>query len=349
MPAKVKKGVLAGFDLSKEIAAHAKETTTAGLIKLPSGITNGIAKVQECYFALGENGEMKGKPYLRAMAVVIEPEYIGTRRIAGLQTSIVIPCCETSKASKDENVDRCFKMLRSLAGETSTASVKTGSDLEALAAAIMKVGPYTAFTTTMSPKTFNPDGTVKYDERVWENWQGNKGLEKYVPPTPVNGTALSVTNDRSATVATLSQDEHTEQPPPSDPSMEYREDSDLDSLGDRADAGDPEAIEQLRDYAKEKGISEATVNDAKDWVSVVAMLKGGSSDNSDQPDTVDWTPSVGDEVGYAPPGKKPGTKLKVMVCEVTSVLESGQTVNLISKVDKKIKFKAIPWSELVTD
>lgn len=367
MPAKTTRTDLKGFDFSKELAAHANDEIKYGRIELPHGIKDGVAVLEECYFALGENGAWKGKPYLRCMGTVIEPEYHNNKKVAGLQTSVMVPLFEQGETSKDENVARVQQELGRLGGPESVKGLKNGTDLAVVAAAIESAKPTFRFST--SPRLAQEDNKEKGIKKgdvtgVWENWHGTRGLENYTPSN--NGKKSAVNTDKMPQVEANGKATTAPVPP------EDVDNSDLDSLLARANNQDGEAKTRLTEMAVGAGFSETEVDAADSWEAVLEMIRHGKPTTKSEgkakekePEKISgesrgntpskeekgkaWVPAVGDTPKYAPPGKKAGSKLKPVDVKVLSVDESDSTVNLASVADKKIKFNDVSWDELIYD
>jgi len=354
MPKQTTKSVM-GSSVDPHIKAHANDETTFGIVRLPPGITNGIAKVQECYFAVHEKGKKnEGKIYFRAMAVVVSPASVAVNGsmipVKNLQTSIVLPWDypKGAEGSVEKSKATVMNELRKLAGDEATNACQTGQDLEALAAAVEEASPYIRFSTSESkpqidPTTgkpkLNPNTGKPYDPQVWENWHGTKGLENYGeehPATPDVKDNSKVVTKAEASVNGKSSDGK---------SNDYRDDEDLTSLAKRA-GKEEEVANRLKEMAMKLGYSEEEVDESNSWLEVVGWIKSGEKKDGGSSDG-ERTPKIDDAVKYAPTDPKNENKrLKPVDCTVTQIDRKGMTVELTRLDDRRKKYKEVSWDEL---
>lgn len=349
-----------GSKLDQAVKEHAQDETKYGFTRIPPGINNGIAHLKECYFAEYKTGELKGEYYCRMMGIVISPKLVNVQGTqvpaAGCQTSLMFPCCDTK--GKDENgaetttpqsehIARILNMMRCLGGEEFTHN-STGADLERLAKQLEDARPFFKFST--SPKKDMKTGQVDYNLPPWENWQGSKGLENYIPPEGggVNDNS-GIPDDKTVNVDTVSTQPTTSgvvpptTPPTTTATAEYSDSGDLDSLLNAAKADGKEATDaqnKLTDMAVAAGHDKATVEATNSWEEVIELIKGSTS--AEQP----WQPEKGGVYGYVPidgKTKKPGTKTNVEVIEVYAEM---QAVDLRRVDNPKIAYRGIEWSKL---
>lgn len=343
-----------GKKLDEAVKKHADDDTKYGIIQIPAGISNGIAKLEELYFAQYKSGQNEGEYYMRGMGVIMSPETVmtpqGEMKVQGLQTSIMVPVCETkTQAGKvtpiEDNVANVLNEMRKLAGDDFTKG-KTGADLEAMAAAIQEAGPYFKFTTTVrkAQKQGEPDG-------VWENWHGSKGLENYEPET-----AHVMVDETGAPVET-----QTESTPGDAPDGEgsFSEFGDLTSLVEKADAGDVDAQKEIVALAEKAGITEEQMTAAKDYAEIASML-GGEATTEEAPaeeeaPAQEWEPAKEEtykrEIEVIGPGKK---KMKKKVdIEILTVDKKTKTVTAKDSATQKVingadkKPLKIKWEDLL--
>ena len=353
---KAKSGLAAhlGAKLDAAVKAHANDKTTYGVVNLPGGIRNGVAQLSKCYFKqFDANTDMKkidgskatGEYYLRMEGTVNTPETVttpdGVVPVKGLTTSIMIPIMDVKNAKGEistisDQVAKALNEFRKLGGEEFTRGA-SGEDLEALAIALESAAPYFWFSTSASKPS------VEYpNPRVFENWNGGKGLENYQPAEP--GTAT-----RDSLPAVPSANGHA-----AAPSGGQEEESleDLVSLAD-SDADSAEVARQrLVDLAIEAGWEEAEVTaDDVTWEQVKQMIEnpkteGEGEDAGDAKEPEKVTPKKGETFKYTPPGKTAKNKpYEPRDCQVTAVNDKKETVTLKDLVNKK-EYKDVEWSEL---
>jgi hypothetical protein len=297
-----------GNRLNQAIQAHADDETNEGVRRLPAGINNGIARLEECGFGKVEAGKQNaGEWYFRAMGVVVEPEFVDTPqgqiKVAGRQTSVIRMMCETkasdgSVTSQDDNIARVLNEMRLLGGDDYTAMATTAEDLEALAEALQEAHPYFRFSTSEGKATKDPLTGKMRTPRVWENWHGTKGLEDYTPPedagtedaTP-RGSTRPAANGKSpvapattpkgarqvAPTAPAGKKSAAKPAPAPEPEEAADEFGDLDGLAELAEGGDGKAQAQLKDFAVAQGIDADTVDEQKSWAAVAELIKGGGA------------------------------------------------------------------------
>lgn len=371
-----------GQRLNKSVAKHATDATKYGIVRLPPGINNGIARLKECGFGVYKEGANKGQPFFRAMGVVVSPESIetadGPTPVAGLQTSIIVPLCDTKNAdgqetSFDEHVETVMNEMRKLGGPDFTASAETAEDLASLANDLVEAAPYFRFSTSAGKKT------PKYPTpRTWENWHGSKGLEDYSPPDAEpeddqsgdveepeekpskpagKGTKPTPSGNGKPRKDLKTAAKKVEEEEPEE-SAEEPDFNDLESLAERADEGDEDAAATLAEHAANAGIDEDTVTSAKSWSSIVELIKGRGSEEDEEGDESaedeeveeEEEESSGPEIGsvwmYRPidkKTKKPGKPVKVEVMEVS---EDGDKVTIRSKTKPPVVYKGVSVEKL---
>ena len=304
MPAEKAKSVLAGKAgiFNKAIKKHAKDDTTYGLIRLPGGINNGIARLQAIEWGTAQNGNNKGQPFCRLAGVVDTPKTIatvdGVQQVAGLQTSILIMLCDTKSSdgkatTYEENMARLLNELRRIGGPEYTESAESVEDLEELCKELVEQKPFFRFSTELSkpqidPKTkkpkVNPTTGKAYEPRVFENWHGSKGLEDYSPASanPEEGVVEETEEETTPKTSPKSGGKPPSNKPPVEVEDDEPEFQDLDSLAKKAQKGDAKAEAQLREYATKAGIPEEDVDNAKKWAEVVEMIRNAGDEEAEE-------------------------------------------------------------------
>ena len=321
--AKKKKSVLSGVS-SKAIKKHAGDETSYGQVDLPPGIKGGVAQLKAAYFGNYKDGATyAGEPFLRMSGVVIEPKTQDGQKAAGLTTSVILPACETKKndgtvVPQEDNIARIMNEMRKLGADTS--EVESGEDLEALAEALTEATPHFQFSTTISQDK----------KRVWENWNG--AIDDYQGGEEDD----DVEED----------DDDEEDTEDDDDDDDDGEEVDLAALASAADDDDDDdASEKLNELALAAGVDQETIDEADSWADVVTMIEEGDKEDDDdeEDDDEEYEPSKDDVVKYKPPRKK-----KPIDVTVTRINKKQQKCTVKSNSDGTL-FKAIPWSDLITD
>lgn len=396
MPVNVgKSGLLAkyGAKMAQAHAAHKNdETEFSQFGELPPGIENGIAILSDCKFDTFKNGENQGETFFYARGIVIKPETHEGIPIKGLGTRIgPEPLCDTPKSSRkttDEHVKWIYNQLRRLGLETSGLNLE---DVEAAVKMLKEAKPYFRFRTwkgKATPQFPNPKvnhdwtGVVEYhpDEDATSGMEDDTELPP--PPPPKNGKPTSQKPGAPAPKPSPSpkpapapspSPKPTPSPKPAAVEV-FDEFGDLDTLGARAVAGDPEAVDSLTEMAKQAGLDDDLVAKAESWADVVKMLQGeapaaaeadaeteaesetedDSSESNEgeeesgeeESEPAGWDVKKGQIYKYRPlhpTTKKPGKQIDV---EVLVVNKQARTVDLKNLDDPKKKYGSVSWDSL---
>lgn len=387
---KVKSSLAAkyGNKLDAAVKGHAKDETNYGQISLPGGIKNGIAKVSKCYFKeFGPESNMKkadgtkavGEWFFRMEGTVVTPKSVptvdGIVPTEGLVTSIMIPLCDTKDSkgeviTQDDQIKRILEEMRKVTSPEFTANALF-ADLEPMASDIESAHPYFWFSTTQSkPNDQYPN------PRVFENWNGNRGLENYQeeettafnqstsqePTKPVETakeeikhTASVTTPQRVPTTTKVKKAEPREDKiiPVSEMSL-----ADLVSLASSEADTAGEAQKLLTDKAIEAGYTEEEYGgEETSWEDVKGMIEkpkeiaqdgeGEEESEEEEAEPEDTTPVKGNTYQYSPPSKKtPGKMLPERDVQVLSVNEKDKTVMLKDLTLKNVEYKGIAWNAI---
>lgn len=344
MPPVVKQsGLMAkyGAKLDAAVKAHSSDETNYGRIDLPPGIKGGVAQLVECKFDQYKSGDQQGEWYFRAAGVVLEPkevEYKGqVVPVAGQHTSIMIAVCDTTTqggkvTTVEQHVAQILNEMRKLGAETAGAGA---ADMEGIAASLKDAQPFFRFSTSERKDQTSGDVTG-----VWENWNGNKGLENYIPPADdgtVDNTSIGEGSGQTGDAAN----------PPDDTAGE-----DYDALLTAANETDAAvaspAQTRLVEIAVEKGVCDKdTAEGAPSWEDLVSWIKGESKPG--EAAAAPAEPDKGETWKYAPPDPKDKTgkrKLKAIECQVTAVNKPKRTADLKSLTNTKDVFKGVSWDEM---
>lgn len=353
MPAQIaKSGILSKFagKLNGALAKTKNNEVSYGIQDLPPGIVNGTAKLTECKFDLYKTGDNTGQPYFLAMGVVVSPDSVklkdgSTVPVRGLYTRLMIGLVDgKDKDGKKVPVDgeggamaKVVNEMKKLGADPSELS--DVSELETLAAALKQAAPTFRFSTSsgkVTPQYPNP--------RTWENWNGVTEFhqDEDAGAGVDDQTGEAGAEDAGDEGATDTADEATE----------YRDDTDLTSLGDRAEAGDEDAQKELVAFGKKAGLTQKQIDDDyKTWVALATKLAkmGDKSDDDDEGGDHEepTVPEKGTVYGYR--GVLPGkTKKQDLEVEVTKVNTKSKTADAKWTTNPNVKFDAVPWAELTT-
>jgi len=307
---------------------------------LPAGITGGVARLSACYFKQYKTGDMKGKYFFAAQAVVVSPKEFKGMKIEGLQTRIgPEPLCETpnrqSRPTFESHLGWVLNELRKLGLDTSDLDF---DELEDAMNGLVEAAPYFTFRTWVGKATKQyPDPQVN---SVWSGECSFDGGDDDDDDGVEDDTEDDDDEDETAEVE--DDDDDDDEVEPSD------EDS-LASLTAKADADDEKAQEILTKRADDAGVD---AEDFDTWGEVVAAIEAASSDDDDDDDSDDDDDEDDDEDNdeNAIPEKgdtvqaKPHKKKKFAEYEVTKVTKGKQTCTL--KGDDGRLYKSVPWDRI---
>lgn len=335
---------------AKQVGTAAKKEINYGPEQLPPGL-KAVCQISDASLVEFEKDtKMKtadgksaaGEYYVMFKAVIVEPVYFEHNgrniKVGGKHTSLIIPCCDTKNGAGKitTQADQCDRIIMEVGKLTSPEYIAdaTFEMIPQLVEGVKESKPFFNFVTSV--KAASADG--KYPEGVWENWNGNKGLEDYTPPDPdapednspaAGGNAVAPTGD---------------------------EPEDLDALvaaANDADNADHETAKaRLIELAEGVGAEIGpetdappnTINGAPSWDVVKAWIDAGAVPDLEDPAV---TPAKGTVYKYSclidPKNVKKGKKAQE--CEVTVVNEKAQTVTLKNLANKAI-YKDVPWTEL---
>lgn len=345
--------------LSSSLKKHSGDRTDYGssLENLPGGVTNGIAKLDKAEVGEYKSGDNIGKKYVRLAGVIVSPKVVDACKkifrdgkvemtpmeevhLGGLQTSQMLPLCDTTNASgdtttADEHIERMLNELRKLGGEECTANVESPESLTELLALLTdpKNPIFFKFSTT------HRTPSAQYPEfGSWENWYGSRDLEDY---------ELGDDEDIEETEEEVPEEEKTGEP--DDISTDEGDDNipfeELKSLARSADAGDEAASIKIADAAKAVDIdSEDEKYDS--WESVVDAIREARNEPEEAEE------GEPEEEELAPPEKgenykfKPPRARNPVVVEVTAVFPGKKTCNL-KNLDNGKTYKKVSWEKLL--
>jgi hypothetical protein len=371
MPAQKSENPFAKYkgQVNGALAEHANDPTDYGPQRLPGGIRGGVAQVVECKFDVYKNGDNQGEPYFRAAAVVLEPKTAmdGGHEvdIKGRQTSIMLPCHATKsrdgskQTTQAKALAKVMNELRKMGADTS--GVSTTDDLLELASQVKQARPFIRFSTSTSPA--NPPQFPQ--ERVWENWNGNQGLEGYEPPEDEDAVDDQTGEEpqEEAPLPTPKKAPAKAPPPPAKkgkpaPEPEAPDEDalleDLDSLAAAAAEEDDDdgmaARDKLFARATEAGISDEDANNAPTWPDLAALIaeaEAGGAEAEEEAEPEEWAPVAGKPCNYSPldPKTKKPTKNPVE-CLIVSIDAKAKTATLKNLSNQKLVYKDVPLLKL---
>jgi hypothetical protein len=294
---------------AKAVKAHASDETKMGIVDLPGGIKNGIAKLVECKFDQYKKGNNEGEFYFLA-AGIVKDNYDNVDKIPtkGLRTQIMIPVCDTKtqagkETSVEDHIANILNEMRKLGLETEDAELE---NLEEMASDLKEAAPFFRFSTTQSAATEqfpNP--------RVWENWNGVVEMDE----DEEDDDEVDEEDD---------EEEVAEEKPAK--SSRGRKPKDVVEEEEEDDADEEEESDEDEDDDEE---SDDEPEDEEE------------SDDDEDEETI--VPEKGDECEYKPEGKK-----KPVTVTVTSVNEKKETCSVkdeAGKLYKEVPFDELIWEE----
>jgi hypothetical protein len=342
---KAKSGLMQkyGAKLNEAVKKHGADETDYGQMRLPPGINNGVAQLDECKFDVYKSGDNAGEYYFLARGIIMQPYSVNTKdgeiKVMGLHTMIMEPVCDTKTkegkvTTQEQHISNILNEMRKLGADTKGVGVE---ELEAIAADLRAAKPYFRFSTSQGAVS------KEYpDPKIWENWYGNKGLENYTPPSAEQQGGQPMERDNSAPGSSVNGQALGEQ---------FSEFDDLTSLAQRADAKDEEAQVKLEQLARASGLTDEHLGAAGNWAEVVEMINHVQSEAAaaEAPAEQLPEPSIGEVWKYHP--TNPVTKNrsdKPVDCEVLAVNKLKKTADLQNAVNRKAApYKGVPFAEMM--
>lgn len=370
MPPQKKSGSLFGkyADKVASVAANREgKDVDYGRQELPAGIKKGIAQLVKVGFGKFAPGtKLAGETFFRAEGRVVEPRSLTLPDgrevpVEGGITSVILPACDTTRKDREtgkdvvvtfeENFDRILNEMDKLAG----AGFTSGGEPETLAESLQETTNgdepiYFWFDTTQSaPSEAYPD------PRVFHNWNGNRGLEKYSPPSDDG-----VTDNTKVVKSGPAKPSPTKTQPAPEPTAD---EPSLDDLVAAATADDSEAQQKLSALAAKLGVGQ-DADDAKDWEEVKGIIEAAQEAASKKPagksvktPAKDETTTVKVEGVYqfSPIDKKTGKPFvdgktkkprKPLDVEVTAVNAKKKTASVKDTGDDSKTWDDVPFDQL---
>ena len=337
-------------DTGKVIKEHANDETKygGGFQPLPPGV-DAICQLNEAKFVeLPKDTKIKkadgtsaaGEWQWQCQATIVENrngliEWKGQQHdVVVRQVWLFIPYFDTKNSkgviTQEEHIsgDRgIMNEMRKLGGPDYTSDCDSPAALVALSEGLTKGKPFFNFATSFKEGTKKPDGSM-WPDGVWENWNGNKGLENYQGPDSSAGTEDNTggTGDN-----TENHQSSTEEP-------------DLDAMIAAAQSGEDEDSAKLKAFAETHGVSGDDIDAAADWEAVKELIETAMSGGA--PAAEEFVPEKDGTCKYAPPDPKDKKKrLKLADCLVQAVNASKKTAT-VKAISSKVVYKDVPWAEL---
>ena len=388
--AKVKKNPLAG-KLGKAFSKHANDETDYGteFANLPPGISGGIAQFTEGKFGEYKSGTNQGEMFCRLAGVVVSPKEFPYRkrsfengkivtdpalivRVVGLQTSIMIPLCQTKNAKGeytevDEHAARLMNELRKLGAEEMDIPEDDDEAMEAIQEVmdgLAEEGVYFKFSTSAGTPT------QEYPtERTWENWYGNKGLEDYAPDDAEDNEVVEADDEEAEAEEEEAEEEEVEEEESEEETEEEVEEEVEEEEAEEEEEHDNEALAKLADAWEKKGrkgpgadaaeaLTERATGCGLDpdeyptWKKLAEAIEGAGKSTEDDEEEEE-AEEEGEEES-APPAKgdvgmfKPKGAKKAVEVEIMSVNKKDQTCS-VKRLDDGKLFKGIEWDRIAYD
>lgn len=358
-----------GAKVAQAHQKHKDNPVDYGNSRLPEGIENGIAQLTAMGFAEHKDGENKGKPYFRASGIVHSPVEHDGLKVAGMQTSIIIPMYDTPKRQKKQtfadhwadflNLMKQFEVdmppdrvspteTDEQAGERIQAYFMSVCEILAGNPAKKVAGqqPFFKFRTWKGKKTTTGPYANK-EPMVQEEWQGKTEWN------PSDQTVAAVEEGQTMgpePFSEFAQPDATASPA-AIPSSSSAPELSLEELAVAADADQEgktpqgkEAILALTKMARDVGISDEDISNAASWTEIALTIEAATTG-----EVTDNTP---------PPVSKPDPVKGATVtyngaqCEVTSADPRHRTCTLRDLTTKKPvvgadkKLLKVSWDQL---
>lgn len=314
-------------------------------------IQAGVAQLTSMTIGVYKNGANKDKPFFRAAGTVLSPKKVrdddgNEIPVAGLQTSIMIPLCDT-KTQKGE-VTKMEEHMEKMINEVKKFGVDLSEvafdDFDSTLEALVETAPQFKFRTWKSKATKEyPDprcnhvwnGIVEEDDQVSTDDEGAVEVDED------EGDASEPDEDDAG-----SEDDTGDAGDDNSADTPAVDEKHLAELVKKANKKDKKAQQELIELAVAAGHTQEEAENADDWESVAALARepvgGDSGEGETQSDEIE----VGNQVQYRPidaKTKKPG---KAVDCEVVKVYKTGN-LDLKNLVDNKTVYKNIEADSVI--
>lgn len=167
-----------GARIAEAFEQHKDAPVQTGNQRLPEGIENGIALLRTMEFAEHKDGENRGKTYFRAAGVVEIPEEVEVNgvkiRVAGLQTSLIIPMYDTPNRSTDKTFADHWRRYLNLFKQFGVGMPPGQQPGESKEACSARIEQYFLTAGNMLCNAVNPQTGVKGTPFLFRTWKGKK-------------------------------------------------------------------------------------------------------------------------------------------------------------------------------
>lgn len=306
----------------------------------------GVATLTTMGLGMYKEGPNKGKPFFRAAGVMLTPKTVtdadgNANPVAGLQTSIMIPLCDTKTQKGD--VTKLEDHLEKLINEIK----KFGVDLSDVA--------FEEFDSTFDALV---ETAPQFKVRTW----ASKPTKEYPNPR-VNHVWNGLVSEED-TVAADADDGVVVEDTPTDEVVPDAEDDAGAVVDDAADTPDYEALLKLanskakttqvkdaqtalRQAAIDAGHEADAVDNADSWNDVFEMISNPPAGGDDAPaDDEEPGLEVGSAVQYRPIDPKTKKAGKAVDCEVTKIYKDG-SVDLKNIADPKKVYTKVSADDVI--
>ena len=281
----------------------------------------GVAMLTTMGLGMYKEGPNKGKPFFRAAGVMLTPKAVtdadgNTNPVAGLQTSIMIPLCDTKTQKGDvtkveDHLEKLINEVKKLGVDLSEVSF---DEFDSTFDALVETAPQ------FKVRTWASKPTKEYPTpRVNHVWNGLVSEDDTVSPDDEDGVQVDEPTVDDAAPA----DEGEAAPADDDaPAVDYE--AILKVANKNAKTAEVKAAQaSLRQAAIDAGNDEESVDNADSWDDVYAMITAGAAGGDDTPPEDEPGLDVGSAVQYRPIDPKTKKAGKAVDVEITKVYKDG--------------------------
>lgn len=278
----------------------------------------GVAQLTTMGLGMYKEGPNKGKPFFRAAGVMLTPKAVtdadgNTNPVAGLQTSIMIPLCDTKSQKGD--VTKMEDHLEKLINEVKKLGVdlsEVGFDeFDSTFDALVETAPQ------FKVRTWASKPTKEYPTpRVNHVWNGLVGEDDTVSPDDEDGVQVDepTVDDAAPAADDAGGDDDAS-------AVDYE--AVLKVANKNAKTAEVKAAQAtLRQAAIDAGNDEESVDNADSWDDVYAMITAGAAGDDTPPEDEPGL-DVGSAVQYRPIDPKTKKAGKAVDVEITKVYKDG--------------------------
>lgn len=349
---KVDIAAVMGGSIADMEAMHQKHKTdtTTGRQTMPPGISRGITDLYDVRFAVYENGDNRGKPYVMISTVADSPETHKGVRVKGQRLNFMFNLFDTldkktldgEPRSKEINYSEFMATMRGSYGVV-TKDIAKFTDWERVFAALLAKKPRPrSFFSTREGKPRNPGETPPVFAELTGECKEVKVVDQaaaFTQTPPLNGVHPTA-EVAVAGGEVVEANGHSE----GESGTVQTGDIDYAATVAQADQGDMSAIATLTDTARAAGWTDEEI-EAATWAEVAEMCQNAKEPEPEvatkTPEPEESVPKVKETFNYT---FKAGGKPKQV--KVDKVDKKAKTVDLTDLTDKAKKYQAVPWSKL---